>query len=307
MTCSCPKCTAKIEFDSAVIPSEGSFNKCSECGTNFVIRKESFARRALHKNDEISCSECGSHPGSSIYCMNCHAIYPDFLIIETSSAAKRGFGKILASLNLLRNLKIGGSAKPSYESYDTSLARPGKNKSIIPVPSGPAQLAVVLIVLILLPLGGGYYWYQDRLATKYTENYVRALLGVKMARDFEIRISDRLSADMKKGASSSLTAAEQKSAALAKGNADLLMKRIDNVPDKFTASDDSLKRLYDTYSLLHTTVTSTTGSADIYSGSVKKIDDDFRKSARELKAGLPVRISAQLGESSKKFKTLQEL
>jgi Acyl carrier protein phosphodiesterase len=307
MTCSCPKCNAQIEFDSAVIPPDGSFNKCSECGTNFVISKESFARRALHKNDEISCSECGSHPGSSIYCQSCHAIYPEFLTIETSSAAKRGFGKIIASLNLLKNLKIGGSAKPSYESYDTAPARPGKTKSIIPTPSGPAQLAVVLIVLILLPLGGGYYWYQDRMATKYTENYVRALLGVKMARDFDIRVSDRLSADMKKGGSSSLTAAEQKSAELAKGNVDLLMKKIDNVPAKFSASDDSLKKLYDTYSLLHTTVTSATGSADVYSGAVKKIDDDFRKSARDLKSGLPERISTQLGESSKKFKTLQEL
>ena len=85
------------------------------------------------------------------------------------------------------------------------------------------------------------------------------------------------------------------------------MKRIDKVPKKFTVSNDSLKKLYDTYSLLHSTVTAPAGSSDIYSTTVKKIDDDFRKTARELKVGLPERISAQLADSSKRFKELQDL
>src|SRR6185369_4395119 len=297
MTCSCPKCKAEIEFEPADIPSEGSFSKCSACSANFAIRKESFAQRALHKSDEISCAECGSHPGSAIYCQSCHAIYPDFLIIESTSSAKRGFGKILSSLKFLKAMQIGGSAKPSYESYDTAPARPRKALGI-PLPGAPAQLAAVLITLILLASGGGYYWYQDQQAAKYTERYVRALLGVKLGRDFDIKISNRLSADMMKGVSATLTAAEQKSAAAAKKDVDNLLKDVDNVPEKFTASNDALKKLYDTFSLLHTTAISATGSADVYSGSVKKIDDDFRKSARELKAGLPERISVQLGESS---------
>jgi hypothetical protein len=306
MTCSCPKCNAQIEFDPTDIPSEGSFNKCTECGINFVIRKESFARRALHKSDDISCSACGSHPGSSIYCQNCHAIYPDFLIIETSSAAKKQLGRILASLNVLRHLKIGGEAKPSLESYPSLPSRPGKAKGPN-LPGQPAQLFAVLVVILLLAAGGGYYWYQDKQATKYTQNYVKALIGLKIARDFDVKVSDSLAATMKTGASAALTAAEQKSFAMAKGNVDVLMKRIVNVPDKFTASNDAMKKLYDTYDQLHTTVISPARSADIYSGAVKKSDDDFRKTARELKSGLPERISTQVAESGKKFTTLLEL
>lgn len=306
MTCSCPKCNSQIEFDPTDIPSEGLYTKCLECSTNFVLHKESFARRALHKSDEIFCAECGNPPGSSIYCQKCHAIYPDFLVTETSSAAKKTIGKILASFNVLINLKIGGSAKPSIESYSTSPSRPGKTKGLN-LPGQPAQLFVVFVVILLLSAGGGYYWYQDKQATKYTQNYVRALLGIKMARDLDIKISGRLSVAMKTGASSSFTANEQKSVASAKSDAVTLMERIDNVPAKFTASNDSLKKLYDTYSILHTTVISPTGSSDIYSGAVKKIDDDFRKIARELKSGLPERISTQVDKSSKNFKTLLEL
>lgn len=306
MTCSCPKCSAQIEFDPTEITSEGFFNKCSACGTNFAISKESFAKRALHKSGEIYCAECANRPGPSIYCQNCHAIYPDFLVVKTSSASKRKLGKLIASFNVLKNLKLGGAAKVSRESYT---AAPSKPKKIIGIhlPGQPAQLAALIIAILVLSLGGGYYWHQEKKAKKYTESYIRALVVIKMSRDLDIKISSRLATDMKTGASSSLTAAELKSAASAKTDAENLIKRINEVPKKFTASNDSLKKLYDAYLLLHTTATSPVGSSDIYSGAVRKIDDDFKKSARELKAGLPERISVQLAETSKKFKELQDL
>ena len=305
MTCSCPKCNTQVEFDPAVIPAEGSFNKCSECSTNFVLRKESFARRALHKSDEISCAECGSHPGSSIYCQDCHAIYPDFLIIETSSAAKKQFGKLLASLNILKNLKIGGSAKPSLESYPASPSKPGKTKGI-KLPGQPAQIAAVLAAILISSAIAGYYWYQDRIATAYSENYVRALFVIKSSRDYALKISSRLAADLKAGKSTTFTAEEQKSAAAGKTDVNMLMKRIGKVPAKFTASNDALTKLNESYSKLHSTVTSPAGLSDIYSAAVKKMDDDFIKSAGELKTGLPEIISAQLAESRKKYKPLQD-
>lgn len=306
MTCSCPKCTAHIEFAPTEITSEGLFNKCSECGTSFAINKESFAKRALHKSGDIYCAECGGRPGPSIYCQSCHAIYPDFLVIETSSATKRQIGKIVASLNVLKNLKLGGSTKVYSDSYAADHLKQGKTTPFN-LPGKPAQLLVTLAVILCLGTSGGYYWYKNKQEAKYSESYVKALLLVKMGRDFDIQISSRLANDLKSGASSSLTAAELKSAAAGKNDADTLMKRIDKTPKKFTASNESLIKLYETYSLLHATVTSPPGSSEIYSGSVKKIDEDFRKSARELKSGLPERISDQLAESSKRFKQLQDL
>ena len=306
MTCSCPKCNDQIALDPSAIPPEGSFNKCTACGTSFVVRKESFARRALHKSAEISCAECGNPPGSSIYCSSCHAIYPDFLAIETSSPAKRQLGQLLKTLNALKNLKLGGSAQPSADSYSDLPLTAGKTKALHS-PRRSAQLLAALVILVLLFGGGGYYWYQEKEATKYSQNYVRALLGIKLARDLNLKMSTRLSADMKTGISASLTAAEQKSAASAKKDVDSLMQRLEKVPAKFTPNNDSLKKLYGSYAKLQTTVTSPAGTSDMYAASIKTIDAEFKKNSGELKSGLPEKISAQLSVTSKKFPALQDL
>lgn len=302
MTCSCPKCNDQTELDIIDIPAEGSSKKCSACGTSFIVRRESFACRALHKSAEITCAECGSQPGASIYCQNCHAIYPDILVIDSSSAAKRQLSKLRKALKALNFSTV---PKPSADSYSASPAQAGKVKGVH-LPSQSMQAFAILAIIVILCAGGGYYWYQAKLETKYTENYVRALLGVKMARDLNLDVSARLVTQMQSGGSTVLSAALQKAVASANNDVDILMKNIDRVPKKFTKSNDSLKKLYDSYSQLYTTVTSAAVSADIYSGTIRSIDDDFRKSASELKSGLPEKISAQLGETSKKFKALQD-
>ena len=302
MIFTCPKCKAENQLDVADIPSESSSIKCSACNTNLEMRKESFARRALYKSSEISCAECGNPPGTSIYCQNCHAIYPEILVIETSSAAKKQLGKIIASLNLLKNFKIGPS-KSHQESYSTApLQGKGKGK----LPGQPAQLAVILLVLFVAAATGGYFWYQNKIATEYSQQYVRALLGVKSARDLEINISTRVAASLKAGIPGGMTGAELKSAASAKTDVDTLMKRVGKVPEKFTASNDALNKLYDSYTKLHAATTTTAGTSDTYAAEVKKGDDAFKKSASELKAGLPEKISVILGESQKKYKALQD-
>lgn len=306
MTCSCPKCNNQVALDPAEIQPEGSFNKCTACGTSFVVRKESFAKRSLHKSSEISCAVCGNPPGSSIYCSSCHTIYPDFLAIETSSPAKRQFDQLLKALSALKNHKIGGSAHPPTDSYTDLTLKTGKTKDLHSAKRSPQLLATLLILLLFLG-GGGFYWYQDRQATNYSRNYVRALLGIKLARDLNIKLSERLTAEMKTGTSASLTAAEQKSAASAKKDVETLMQKLDKIPAKFTPNNNALKKLYGSYVKLHTTVTSPAGSSDMYATSIKTIDDDFRKSAKELKSGLPEKISAQLSATSKKFPALQNL
>jgi len=303
MTSTCPKCKAEIELDAAEIPAEGSFKKCSACNTNLELRKESFAKRALYKSSDISCAECGAPPGTSIYCQSCHAIYPEILVIETSSAAKKQFGKIVASFNLLKSIKIG-SSKPHQESYSTAPA-PGKGKGV-KLPGQPAQLAVILALLVAAAVAGGYFWYQNKIATEYSQQYVRALLGVKSARDLGINISNRVAASWKAGASSSLTEAELKSVSSAKTDVDTLMKRIGKVPGKFTASNEALKKLFDSYGKLHTAVRTTSGTSDTYADTVKKGDEEFLKNARELKAGLPKKIADILNESRKKYKAMQD-
>jgi len=302
MTCTCPKCNAEIELGAAEIPAESSYTKCSACNANLEIRKESFAKRALYKSGDISCAECGNPPGTSIYCQSCHAIYPEILVIETSSVAKKQFGKILASMTLLRKINIGPTQ--SYQESYSSAPASGKGKGV-KLPGQPAQLAVILAVLIVAAVAGGYFWYQNKIATEYSQQYVRAIMGIKTARDLEVDVSNSLAATWKSGGASTLTGSQIKSFSLAKKDVDNLMKQIGKVPGKFTASNDALNKLYASYGNLHAAATTTAGTSDTYAAAVKKGDEDFMRSARELKAGLPEKISARLDESRKKYKELQ--
>jgi predicted Zn finger-like uncharacterized protein len=306
MICSCPKCKSEFELYPAEIPIDGSFTGCTECGTNFVILKESFAKRALHKGDEIVCTECGSHPGPSIYCQSCHAIYPDFLVVEITSAVKRRLDKLIAAGNAFKNLKIGASAKSYPNDFSAPSATAGMSKKLN-LPGQPTQLIIVLIITLLLSAGGGYYWYQDKQSQKYTESYVRALLGIKMARDMNIRISTRLLADLRTGKPSALTAEEQKSTESAKKDVGTLISQIGKAPEKFAANNSALIKLNEAYTKLQSTVKAPAGTSDTYAAAVNALDDEFRRSAKELKAGLPERISTQIAESSIRFKALRDL
>lgn len=305
MTCSCPKCNAPIEFDSTATPAEGSFEQCSECNSHLIIRKESFATRALFKSSEISCTECGEQPGTSIYCQNCHAMYPDFLVIELTSATKKQLGKLLANINFLKNLKIGGTAEHSTESFTLPSSKSGKPKGT-KVFGKTAQLVIVITTILFILTGGGYYWYQDKIASEYSQNYVRALLGIKIAKDFEITVSNRIANDMKVGGLSKLTAAEQKAVTSAKTDVDTLLQRMGAAPANFTDSSNAINELNKAYLALHSTVTSPVGMSDTYIASVKQMDDKFKASARTLKNGLPEKLSTQLAASTKRYKQLQD-
>jgi hypothetical protein len=305
MICSCPKCNSPTDIDLAVIPPEGAFSTCANCGANFEVRKESFARRALYRGTDIVCAECGNPPGATIYCQSCHAVYPELLVITTSSAAKKQFSKILASLNVLKNLKIGGPAKAHRGGYETSGTVPKGAKGAGRF-GNKAQLATVLVVLLILSAGGGYFWYQNKLATEYAQIYVKTLFVMKTARDVELDISNRLVTSWKAGAASTLAGEDLKSVASAKKDVDTVIKRRGKVPDKFTASNEALDRLYVTFGKLHGAITAPAGTSDAYAGTVSKTDNEFMKNARELKAGLPEKLADALSASAKKYKTLQD-
>lgn len=306
MICSCPKCKSECEFNTAEMPQDGSYQSCAECGNNFVVIKESFARRALHKGDEIVCSECGSHPGPSIYCQSCHALYPDFLVIEATSAAKKRFKKLITTVNSLKSLKSGSGTQSYSDDFSTPSATAGKNKNL-KLRGQPTQFLAVIMIFLLLFSGGGYYWYQEKKAQKYTKSYIRALLGIKIARDLNLKFSNRLLADLKSGKPSVLSADEQNLTTSAKNDVEILVKQIGEVPEKYAKNDSALKKLYEVYSKLHSTVKAPTGTSDTYAAAVNVVDTEFRKTASELKSGLPEKISTQLNETSKKFKALQDL
>ncbi|NVN98401.1 MAG: hypothetical protein HXX17_03685 [Geobacteraceae bacterium] len=306
MRCLCPKCSTNIELDIYDLPEEGSFNKCPECNSGYVVKKVSFASRALHKDAEITCVECGNNPGTSVYCHECHAIYPDFYITESSSAAKKQFNKFIGSFSRFNKLSAKHTSTTQYTDYGIKSTAGTKG---LKLPSQPAQIAAILAIIILVIGAGGYFLYQDRIETKYAERYVRALFGIKSATDLDMKICNRILTEWQSTmAPNPPKATRSESASMASASKDVssMVKDIGEPPTKFAASNEHINKIFAAYTKIHTFAANPSGSITSYTATVKQLDDEFKNSARLLKAGLPEKISDKLIESKKKYKPLQD-
>lgn len=306
MRCLCPKCNSNIELDQIEIPEDGSFNKCPECSAGFLVKKASFASRSLHKGTGITCAECGSTPGASVYCQSCHAIYPDFYVTESSSAAKNQFGKIRGFLDRLNRLSGKSASTTQYTDYGIKSTAGTKG---LRLPGQPAQIAAVLAIVVLALGVGGFFWYQDRVETGYAENYVRALYGIKSTTDFDLKTCNKIAADWRASMAQNppqLAATETTFMARAGKDVENMMKAIGEPPEKFMASKDNISKLYAAHTKLHSFALKPSGTIDSYTATVTLLDDEFKSSAKTVKTGLPEKISAKLEESKKKYKALQD-
>jgi hypothetical protein len=303
MKCLCPKCKTDIINESPEIPDEGIFLECPECKTTFNIKKESFTRRSLYKNSEISCSECSSEPGSTIYCQNCHAIYPDFLVTESSSAAKKQFGKIFGLLKAFNRISV---KKPN--SIAASQA-PQKQIAIkgIKLP-GQLTLYLTLLILVLLIGGSGVYYYLDKIESAYVNDYIAALYVIKTAEDYNNKICEKISNDWKttpSAATISLTAAEKTFLSRGVKDTELVVKNLSNPSKKYLASYDALTKLLEIYKKHQALTAIPTGTPESFGTSARNLSDEFRKHATVLKAALPKKLAEKLSASKAKLKELQ--
>lgn len=307
MNCFCPKCSANIPPPMTEVSAEGTFLKCPECSAGFSLQRESFANRALRKGKMISCAECGSQLGPTIYCPDCHAIYPDYLVTETSSAAKKKLARLLASLTGSGKKK---AAQASFRHEERGATAPPAAARGARSPGNPLKLAIAIIVLLALIGGGGFYYYQDKTEKEYAEKYVRALSGIKTAGDRAVKISTKLVNEwrtLQTPTPPPLTSQEIKSLAGGKSDLEIILKRIEEPPEKFAPSHEAIKKYHLSYLKLNALLSTPPGSLDSLANSAKKLEDDFRKAGREMKAGLPPKIADQLNKSSELNKSLKEI
>lgn len=308
MNCFCPKCNASIAPDLPEVPSDGAFLKCPECSASFNLHRESFANRALRSGDAITCAECGNPPGPAIYCQHCHVLYPDYYVTETTSAAKKKLDKLLAALTKPKKHKTGSGhyTHEARQSATTTIPVKGIN---LPVSGRLVQILTTLLILGLFG-GGGFYYYRDKIETEYATKYVRTIFIIKTTADSNIRLSTKLVNDWRASLSPAaprFTSQEQKSLTSGKSDADILMKRIGDPPKRLIASQDPIKKFYDSYVKLYDLNSIPPTSLDTYATTAKKLEDNFRKSGRELKGSLPPQIAESLKGSLSKYKNLNDL
>jgi hypothetical protein len=73
------------------------------------------------------------------------------------------------------------------------------------------------------------------------------------------------------------------------------------------ASQDAIKKYYDSYTKLYDLNSVPPASLDSFATTAKKLEDEFRKSGRELKAGMPPKIAETFKASLTKYKVLADL
>lgn len=309
MNCSCPKCKADITEELSFIPDEGVFLRCPSCNTNFNVRKESFATRAQHTGDDISCAECGSRLGPAIYCRECHALYPDFYVAETSSAAKKQMEKFFSRLAAINRLgKTGDKKQHHHAEYDAPAATAKKNGKGLRLPSNPVKFTASLAILLIILGCGGFYYYTQKIENDYMSKYVNALFVIKTSEDYNKKICEKTLADWQAKqlpAAPALVSSEQTFLSRGVKETELVMKDIPKPPEKFKASGDALVQLYEIYKKHQKLAAAPSGTPESFIAESRKLDDSFRKGATALKTTIPEKLTDKLNESKVKFKELQ--
>ncbi|HEY5975638.1 MAG TPA: hypothetical protein VIU41_12945, partial [Geobacteraceae bacterium] len=165
MTCSCPKCAAKLEFEVAQILDGGLSTKCSGCKVRLQIFREPFVRRAYRKNSDISCAHCGTELGHCLNCQSCGTLYPDYFVAETPGALRKRTRKTSGAARTLSRISFEWrptSAKtqgyqPMYAPKVATAAAGAQSSSV--AANRRVLVRIVSIVAIVAVLAGGYAFY----------------------------------------------------------------------------------------------------------------------------------------------------
>ena len=168
LTCSCPKCSVKIELELAPIEEGTVSHKCPECKAGYVLTRESFASRASRHAGEINCALCGGQLDHSQYCPSCKALYPDYYAAEPPDAAKKRARQSRDLFAGLRNISFGWRSsqtatvdyKPVLVETDAWQEEPaGLKKSIA------AKVVSALVVVALIAVSIMYYYHAQAKET----------------------------------------------------------------------------------------------------------------------------------------------
>jgi hypothetical protein len=301
MICPCPKCDARTELDLSHIPEEGTSAKCPECKTRFWISKESFARRAVKKEGKALCYYCNNELNDYLDCPTCGVMYPDYCIVQTAKPVKRKKRKSSSAISF--SLRTQRRTRSSFATQQTTERA---SKSVL---VAVALLAVVLV----LAVAGGIAYSHNKSEKQYTAGYFRALMGIKLGTDLNLRqcaaISATAKAKMAAGQAFDLRSSDRDKAkiAVARNDVDLLMKEIPAPPQKFIKANESLTRLYGVYAKSYALVDAPAGSLQSFSDSAGKVDGEFKQAAQELKAGLPAELAAAYQNALPKYPALRDL
>ena len=313
LICSCPKCSAKIELDLTQISKDTTSNTCPACKAQYVLTRESFARRASRKAGEINCALCGGQLDHSQYCPSCKALYPEYYAAEFPDAAKKRarqnrdfFGSLL---NFSFDLRLSRAPSIDYnpvlmDSEPWQEPVGWKKKNIVTGVS-----AVVIVALVALGIS---FYLHVKAKKEYAASYIMALYGIKTGTDIGLKVCGKISADWTAKSNSgqnippSITVDDENQLNNIKVQTEKYLQKLNNPPSLFSDSNDKLFKLNGLFLKLHTAALNPTGTITNFVSLTQKTEKDFKGASADLKKNLPAELSAELEIAKSKYRGLKD-
>lgn len=302
MTVPCPKCDAKTQLDLPHIPEDGTSAKCPECNTRFWITKESFATRALKKEGKSLCYFCSNELSNFLDCPTCGVMYPDFCIVQTSKPAKKK--KRVSSSAVSFSIRPQRRTRGIALQQATATHKPSKSILIT---------SVVVAVVAVLAVTLGVAYFNKQAEEQYASGFMRALYGIKLGTDSNIKQCSIISANWKTkmdaGQNFDLRISDQDKSRIdsAKSDIDILMQKLPKVPQKFNKANENLIKLHGIYTKSYSLTTAPSGTLPVFTNLAGNLESEFKQTAQELKATLPPELADKYQKALPKYKALQNL
>ncbi len=314
LTCSCPKCSAKIELELVQIVDGTTSNNCPACKARYVLTKETFARRASRKANEINCAHCGEKLDHFQYCHSCKALYPDYYVAEFPDAAKKRARQSRDIFGSLRNFSFewrsGSTPSMDYkpvlmnsEPWQESTAI-WKKKSLV--------LGVSTLVIIVLVALGVRYYFNVKAKQQYAKSYVMALYGIKMGTDLGFKLCGKISTDWTAKSNTGqnvppmITVDDENQMNNVKEQIDKYLQKLKDPPPAFAESNEKLLKLNESFVKLHAAALKPSGTVTNFVELTQKTGSDFKVASEDLKKNLPTELSAELSIAKAKYRGMKD-
>jgi len=313
LTCSCPKCSAKIERNLTQIVEDTNPQICPACKARYVLTRESFARRASRKAGEINCVHCGGQLEHSQYCPSCKVLYPDYYAAEFPDAAKKRARQNRDLFGGLKNFSFEwhSSNAPSIDYMPVLMdAEPWqepagwKKRNIIVGVS-----AVVIIALVAL---GVNFYFNIKAKKQYAKSYVMALYGIKTGTDLGLKLCGKIYADWTAKNNSVqnipplITVDDENQLNNVKAQTDKYLQKLNDPPAAFAESKERLLKLNESFEKVHAAALKPSGAITDFVNLTQKAEKDFKVTTADIKNNLPAELSAELEIAKAKYRGMKD-
>jgi hypothetical protein len=309
LTCSCPKCSVKIELELAPIDDGTVSYKCPECKAGYVLTRESFASRASRHAGEINCALCGGQLDHSQYCPSCKALYPEYYAAEPPDAAKKRARQSRDLFSGIKNISFNwGSSKTATVDYQPVLldSDAWKEEPVGLKKTGIKAVVAAVVVVAVLVLGVMYYNHAQA-KNQFVESYVMALYGIKTGSDMSLKVCRQLSADAAaKGMATParILVDDENQINKIKAQTDKYLQKLKDPPGAFADANDKIQQLNALYGKLNAAALNPSGSTTVFDESVNKTEKEFLAAAETLKKSLTPELAEELKVAKTKYRGL---